>query len=132
MAQVILDRWGSNTELALATWQSRLPQHLAAVAEQYIEAGRDKAAATVEQCAGRAPKLSAGGSQESAAEPNLILSPPGAEDQERPEVQPGLQALLANIPARIRMDQIEKQLLEARDVPGLELLKDLRAEGTNH
>ena len=48
------------------------------------------------------------------------------------EAQPGLQSLLADIPARLLLDRIEGDLLEARDSPGLDLLRDLRAEGTDH
>ncbi|CAK0882720.1 unnamed protein product, partial [Prorocentrum cordatum] len=63
---------------------------------------------------------------------DALLSPLGAGDFERPGVAPGLQARLADLVVRRRFESVEEALLERRDVAGLELLRDLRAPGTDH
>ena len=61
-----------------------------------------------------------------------ILAPAGSEDYERPDVEPGLQSLLADIPARSLLARVEGELLEAGNVEEMAFLSDLRAPGSDH
>ena len=83
------------------------------------------------QLAGRLPAPPPAGPPPPAGA-DALLAPAGADDPERPEAEPGLQALLADLVARLRLERVEAALVERRDVAGLALLRDLHDAGTDH
>ena len=127
----VLGSWDASSASALAAWRAELPMQTGEVAAQILQAGSVAALGRAGQLAGRLPSPPPAGPPRPFGA-DALLAPAGADDPERPEETPGLQARLADMVARLRLESIEAALEDRRDVAGLALLADLRNPGTDH
>ena len=104
----LLNQWPWSVDAAAEAWANELPQSAAQVAQQLLEAGAAEAACRAAQLAGHLPRSRAGDGAEFARSVSSSLLT-GVDDPEHPDAAEGLQARLAALAARPRLERLRGQ-----------------------